>query len=90
MTSELQLAKLLEIDDKLGELREERQTILKEIYQERKNNPLSVEQDDGTWVRFTVHDNAAKLAAEEFYWKPVMVERLSVKIDRLKNKPKEI
>lgn len=84
----LLIDRFIEVNENLSELYEQKKALLKISLSECGAGPLIKQNEDGTWTRITISDNAERI--NEGYYEFVKVERYSVKIDNLKNKPKEL
>ena len=80
---------LLAINNSLSKLYEEKAEILKTAIKEiGTSQPLIKQNEDGTWTRISLIDNQERM--NDGYYEFVKVERYSVKVDTLKNMPKEL
>jgi hypothetical protein len=80
--------RFIEINENLTELYEKKKSLLKIGINEFGTDPLIKQNEDGTWTRITFVDNAERM--NNGYYELVKIELFSVKIDTLKNKPKEL
>lgn len=80
---------LLTINASLSKLYEEKSELIKTAIKELgTSQPLIKQNDDGTWTRINFVDNQERI--QEGYYEFIKVERYSVKVEILKNKPKEL
>lgn len=82
------IEKLVDLEKQITELFEEKTKLLQEFSEEYPEKFACKQNEDGTWTRLTLSDNAEKI--DEGFWKTVRVERYSLKIETLKNMPKEL
>lgn len=80
-------SKLIDLYGKRRELIE--YTIMNEDPTSFDGAPLIVDNGDGTWTRVTIYDNVERLMEKGFY-EHVKIEKYTVEIKTLKNKPKEL
>lgn len=79
---------LLKIENQLTDLYKKKNELVAKFPQEFPQGFTAFQNEDGTWTRVSVADNAEKL--NEGFFKTVRVERYSLKIETLKNMPKEL
>jgi len=79
---------LIDLEKQITNLFEEKTKLLKEFSEAYPEKFACVQNEDGTWTRLTLSGNAEKI--NEGFWKNVKVERYSLKIENLKNMPKEL
>ena len=79
---------LMVIENQLTELLSSQKNFQKVLYKIKNELITAFQNADGTWTRMSVTDNVAKL--DEGFFKTVRVERYSLKIETLKNMPKEL
>lgn len=79
---------IIQIEEQINGLFEKKQKLISEFIAKNNTGIESRQNADGTWTRITVTDNATKL--NDGFFKVVKVERFSLKVDVLKNKPKEL
>ena len=83
------IQKFIDMDRRIKDLYQEQSDLIKEHIKEHpEEKQLFQQNSDGTWTRLSLIDNKDEIDAG--YWKNVRVERYSVKIENLKNKPKEL
>ena len=87
MTSEEVASEFKNIQEQLNFVYEKRKALLNKALAEF-DNQLFKQNEDGTWIRVTISDNAERI--NDGYFEFVKVERYSVKVEILKNKPKEL
>lgn len=88
MDQEKFIEQLVDLEERSTAIQGEKTKLIND-FKESSPDGLAIKQnEDGTWTRVTVTDNKEKI--DEGFWKMVKVERFSVKIDNLKNKPKEL
>jgi hypothetical protein len=79
---------LIAVENSINELYKQKVELIKRFMEENPNNFAGFQNPDGTWTRVTSVDN--KEAIEDGFYKIVRVDRFSVKIETLKNMPKEL
>lgn len=79
---------LLEVEKQLTDLFKVKNDLIIKFAQTSPNGTESFQNPDGTWTRISVADNAK--AIDQGFFKTVRVERFSLKIETLKNMPKEL
>lgn len=79
---------LITVENSLNDLYKQKAELTKKFMEENPNRFAAFQNEDGTWTRITSTDN--KEAIEEGFFKTVRVDRFSVKIETLKNMPKEL
>lgn len=79
---------LIAIESQLTELYKQKNELVAQFPKEFPEGFTAFQNPDGTWTRISVADNATKL--DEGFFKTVRVERYSLKIETLKNMPKEL
>lgn len=87
MTAEDVALEFKTIQEQLNFVYEKRKALLTKTLDEF-DKILIKQNEDGTWTRVTISDNAERI--NEGYYEFVKVERYSVKVESLKNKPKEL
>ena len=87
-TSTQLLNDLLELEEHLKDCYEKRTELMSKFREVAKSDFLITQNPDGTWTRIAFTDNAEKI--NEGIVKIVKVERFSIKVDVLKNMPKEL
>jgi len=81
---------LIAVDKQLDELFAKKAALAKQFHEELAGGVDCLQNPDGTWTRVAVADNLAELTDKERLVKIQIIERYSVKIDVLKNMPKEL
>ena len=79
---------LIELEKQITGLFEQKTKLLQEFSETYPGKFTCMQNENGTWTRLTLSDNAEKI--NEGFWKNVKVERYSLKIETLKNMPKEL
>lgn len=79
---------LIAVENSLNELYKQKAELTKKFMEEHPGRFAAFQNPDGTWTRVTSTDN--KDVIDEGFFKTVRVERFSVKIETLKNMPKEL
>jgi hypothetical protein len=79
---------LLKVEKDITELYAKKAELLSEFPKSFPNNMAIKQNGDSTWSILTLTDNAEKINEGSF--KTVRVERFSLKIETLKNMPKEL
>lgn len=82
------MAAFLQINADLNILYERRKKLIDGLVTLGIGKVLIAENPDKTWTRVTVMDNAERI--NDGYYEYLKVERFSVKIENLKNMPKEL
>lgn len=82
------IKELLQIENQLTELYKKKNELVSKFPQEFPQSFTAFQNEDGTWTRLSVIDNAEKL--NEGFFKTVRVERFNLKVETLKNMPKEL
>lgn len=79
----------IDVNNDLTKLYEKKAALLNTVVKNWGNiSPMIKQNEDGTWTRIVIQDNQERM--KDGYYEFVRVERYSVKIDNLKNKPKEL
>jgi len=79
---------LIAVKNSLNELYKQEAELIKKFIEENPNKFAAFQNEDGTWTRLTAVDNKEEI--EEGFFKTVRVDRFTVKIETLKNMPKEL
>lgn len=82
------ISALIAVENSINELYKQKADLTKQFIEENPNKFAAFQNPDGTWTRVTSVDN--KEAIEDGFYKTVRVDRFSVKIETLKNMPKEL
>jgi 3-polyprenyl-4-hydroxybenzoate decarboxylase len=88
LTQDQLFQSLLEIEANLKAIYEKRTQLMTSFRDVMKSDFAIIKNEDGTWTRIAFTDNAEKI--NEGIVKIVKVERFSIKVDVLKNMPKEL
>lgn len=80
--------RLMQIESQLADLFKQKNELVTEFPKQFPEGFCAFQNPDETWTRITVTDNAEKL--DEGFFKTVRVERYTLKIETLKNMPKEL
>lgn len=81
-------SQLISLQDQISELYEKRRRLINNAVEQKIPRILFKQNQDGTWTRVKIIDNAERL--NDGYYEFTKVERFSVKVETLKNKPKEL
>jgi len=65
---------------------EDQEAVIQELLKIKE--PLVIENEDGTWTRIAITDNAENL--DKGFYASARVSRYSTRVDVLKNMPKEL
>lgn len=79
---------LISVEDALKDLYDKKAELVKKFVEENPSGLSAFQNEDGSWTRVSAADN--KLTIDAGFYKTVRVKRYSVKIETLKNMPKEL
>jgi hypothetical protein len=83
------LDEFVQLDQAFNKLKERRDQLLKKVLDFSDMRVFIAPHRDGNWTRVKIVDHVADFMNGRYYV-PTRVERYEVKIDHLKNKPKEL
>lgn len=82
------IKELLQVENQLSELYKKKNDLVAKFPKAYPQGFTAFQNEDGTWTRLSVTDNAEKI--NEGFFKSIRVERFTLKVETLKNIPKEL